>query len=129
MFDSLDFLYMPSRDAAADLAHFVDGLGGTLIFAIERFGTRVAMLRITEDGPAVLLAEHLEGDAPVLVYRVADLEAALSELEERRVSVAAHFGIPHGPGAELAVPGPQRIALYQLSRPEVAERLAGRRDF
>ncbi len=129
MFDSLDFLYMPSRDAAADITHFVDGLGGSLVFAIERFGTRVAMVRMTEDGPAVLVAEHLEGEAPVLVYRVADLEGALSELEDRGVSVAARFGIPHGPGAELAVPGPQRIALYELTRPEAPDRLAGRRDF
>jgi hypothetical protein len=129
LFASLDFLYMPSRNAAADIARFVDGLGGSLVFAIERFGTRVAMVRLTEDGPAVLLAEHLEGEAPVLVYRVADLEQALSELTDRGVSTSARFGIPHGPGAELAIPGPQRIALYQLTRPEVAERLAGRRDF
>ncbi len=129
LFGSLDFLYMPSRDVAADIAHFVDGLGGSLIFAIERFGTRVAMVRLTEEGPAVLLAEHLAGDTPVLVYRVADLEQALSELGDRGVSVAARFGIPHGPGAELATPGPQRIALYQLTRPEVRDRLAGRRDF
>ncbi|HEY1524034.1 MAG TPA: hypothetical protein VGF70_13555 [Solirubrobacteraceae bacterium] len=129
LFESLDFVYMPSRDAAADIARFVDGLGGSLVFAIERFGTRVAMVRLAEDGPAVLLAEHLEGDAPVLVYRVADLDPTLSELAHRGVEVAAHFGIPHGPGAELAISGPQRIALYQLTRPEVAERLAGRKDF
>jgi hypothetical protein len=33
--------------------------------------------------PALLLAGHLEGDQPVLVYRVADLELAIVELEER----------------------------------------------
>lgn len=65
----------------------------------------------------------------MLVYRVADLEQSLSELAGRGVAVAARFGIPHGPGAELATPGPQRIALYQLTRPEVPERMAGRRDF
>ena len=129
MFESLDFLYMPSRDAAADVVRFVEGLGASLVFAIERFGTRVAMLRLAEDGPAVLLAEHLEGEAPVLVYRVLDLERAISELAGHGVAAAARFGIPHGPGAELTLPGPQRIALYQLTRPEVAERLAGRRDF
>ena len=129
MFERLDFLYMPSRDVAADVSHFTAGLGGSLVFAIERFGTRVAMVRLAEDGPAVLLAEHLQGDAPVLVYRVADLEVALSELADTGVSVAARFGIPHGPGAELATPGPQRIALYQLTRPEIPERMAGRRDF
>jgi hypothetical protein len=129
LFESLDFLYMPSRDVEADLARFVDGLGGSPVFAIERFGTRVAMVRVTEGGPAVLLAEHLEGDAPVLVYRVADLEQALSELGDRGVGVAARFGIPHGPGAELALPGPQRVAVYQLTRPEIPGRMAGRRDF
>ena len=120
---------MPSRDVAADLAHFVDGLGGSLVFAIERFGTRVAMVQLTDEAPAVLLAEHLQGDAPVLVYRVADLEQALSDLSDRGVAVATRFGIPHGPGAELAIPGPQRIALYELTRPEIPERMAGRRDF
>jgi hypothetical protein len=39
------------------------------------------------------------------------------------------FEIPHGPGAEIANPGPQRIALYELTRPERAASIAGRRDF
>jgi hypothetical protein len=30
---------------------------------------------------------------------------------------------------EIANPGPQRIALYELTRPERAAGLAGRRDF
>jgi hypothetical protein len=77
----------------------------------------------------VLLAGHLEGDQPVLVYRVADLEGAIAELHAREVEVAARFEIPHGPGAELVNPGPQRVALYQLTRPEADRRLAGRRDF
>ncbi len=129
MFDSLDFLYMPSRDAAADLRYFTEGLGGNLVFAIEAFGTRVAMVSLTDQQPAVLLAEHLEGDQPVLVYRVADLEQATAELADRGVGTLVHFGIPHGPGAELDISGPQRIALYQLTRPGAPSRLAGRRDF
>jgi hypothetical protein len=129
MFGSLDFLYMPSRDVAADVRAYVDGLGATLVFAIERFGTRVAMLTMTASPPAVLLAEHLEGDRPVLVFRVPDLDQAVAELAERGVDVLVRFEIPHDPGVELALSGPQRIALYQLTRPEVAASLAGRRDF
>jgi hypothetical protein len=125
----LDFVYMPSQNVAAELGQWVDGLGGRLVFAIERFGTRVAMVEFATGSPAVLLAEHLEGDAPVLVYRVEELEQALSELERRGTETQARFGIPHGPGAELAVDGPQRVAVYQLTRPEVVARLAGRRDF
>jgi hypothetical protein len=129
VFGSLDFVYLPSRDVAADLARFTEGLGGSLVFAIERFGTRVAMVELASSPPALLLAEHLEGDAPVLVFRVDDLEAALTELTGRGTEVLARFGIPHGPGAELSLPGPQRVALYQLTRPEIPARLAGRRDF
>ena len=125
----LDFVYLPSRDVAADINHFTRGVGGELVFAIERFGTRVAMVKLTDDPPALLLAEHLEGDRPVLVYRVDDLDGKLAELQERGVEVLARFGIPHGPGAEIANPGPQRIALYELARPERAAGLAGRRDF
>jgi hypothetical protein len=129
MFQSLDFVYLPSRDVAGDITRFTDGMGGSLVFAIERFGTRVAMVELGSSPPPVLLAEHLEGEAPVLVFRVEDLEGELADLEERGVEVAARFGIPYGPGAELSLPGPQRVALYELTRPEIAERLAGRRDF
>lgn len=129
MFERLDFVYLPSRDVSAEVGHFSQGLGAELVFAIEAFGTRVAMLRLAPESPAILLAGHLEGDRPVLVYRVRDLELAIAELESRGVSVTARFEIPHGPGAELAGPGPQRLALYQLTRPEASERLAGRRDF
>src|SRR5436305_1949081 len=120
---------MPSRDAASDVRRFVDGLGGSLVFAIEAFGTRVAMVQLADGQPAVLLAEHLEGEQPVLVFRVDDLERALAELAGRGIKTLMRFGIPHGPGAELEISGPQRLALYQLTRPETAARLAGRRDF
>jgi hypothetical protein len=77
----------------------------------------------------LLLAGHIEGDQPVLVHRVADLELAITELEDRGVEIGARFEIPHGPGVELVSPGPQRLALYELTRPEAPERLANRRDF
>ena len=129
MFDSLDFVYMPSRDAAADLEHHAARLGAEPVFAIERFGTRVAMLRLSPDGPALLLAEHLEGERPILIFRVADLEAAIAELEGRGTELGARFEMPYGHGIELLSPGPQRFAIYELTRPERGESIAGRRDF
>jgi hypothetical protein len=129
VFDQLDFIYLPSRDVAAELDHLTTGLGAELVFAIEAFGTRVAMVRLTRDPPALLLAGHLEGDRPVLVHRVADLDRAAAELESRGVELGRWFEIPHGPGVEISSPGPQRLALYQLTRPEVPKRLVGRRDF
>jgi hypothetical protein len=129
MFDRLDFIYLPSRDVAADVAHFTGGLGAEVVFAIEAFGTRVAMVRLSPDPPPLLFAGHLEGDQPVLVYRVEHLDQAVAQLGDRRVEVAVEFEIPHGRGAEITNPGPQRLAVYERTRPEADQRLAGRRDF
>jgi hypothetical protein len=136
-FQQLDFLYMPSRDVAEDLAFFSEVLGGRVVFAIDSMGTRVAAVRLTEDPPLVLLTDHLEGDRPILVYRVADLETALTQLEARGLRREHTFEIPHGPicsfeapgSAPGSGPGGHRVAVYQLTRPEVAAHFEGRRDF
>ena len=129
MFERLDFIYLPSRDVAADVAHFTSGLGGEVVFTIEAFGTRVAMVRLAPDPPPLLFAGHLEGEEPVLVYRVEDLDQALAKLRHRHIDVGVEFEIPHGRGAEITNPGPQRVAVYERTRPDADERLAGRRDF
>jgi len=129
MFDRLDFVYLPSRDVAADLEHFTHGLGAELVFAIEAFGTRVAMVRLAPAPPPLLLAGHLQGDQPVLVFRVENLDRSVAELRDRDVELGIQFEIPHGRGAEITNPGPQRVALYERTRPDADERLAGRRDF
>jgi hypothetical protein len=79
-FQQLDFLYTPSRDVATDLAYFTQVLGGRVVFAVQEMGARVAAIRLAEGPPLLLLADHVEGDRPVLVYRVADLGAALGQL-------------------------------------------------
>ncbi len=129
MLDSLDYVYLPSRDVAADADRLVETFGARLVFAIEAFDTRVAMLELGESSPPVLLAGHLEGEQAILVYRTADLERALGKLELGGVAAVARFEIPPGPAAEVQMPGPQRLALYELTRPEVPRRLVGRRDF
>jgi len=128
-FEQLDFLYVPSRDVAGDLAFFNEVLGGRVVFAIDSMGTRVAAVELTEDPPLVLLTDHLEGDRPILVYRVPDLRVALTELEGRGWRREHTFEIPHGPICSFEGPGGHRVALYQLTRPEVAAHFEGRRDF
>ena len=128
-FDRLDFLYVPSRDVAGDLATFEGVLGGRVVFAVESMGTRVAAVRLTDDPPLVLLTDHLDGERPILVYRVDDLEASLAELEGRGWRRERTFEIPHGPISSFEVPGGHRVALYQLTRPEVGAHFEGRRDF
>jgi hypothetical protein len=128
-FTQLDFLYCPSRDVAAEAMYFTDVLGGELVFAIESGGTRVAALRLTGGPPLLLLADHVEGDRPILVFRVDDLAASLAELQSRGWQRADTFEIPHGPCCSFRTAGGHRVALYQLTRPEVAAHFEGRRDF
>ena len=128
-FEQLDFLYTPTRDVAGDLAYLTRVLGGRAVFAIEAMGTRVAAVELTEGPPLVLLTDHVEGERAILLYRVADLDTALAELETRGWEPAHRFEIPHGPCCSFTTPGGHRVALYQLTRPEVAEHFAGRFDF
>lgn len=129
MFEQLDYVYMPSRDVAADVAYFTAVLGARLIFAIDGMGTRVAMLALTDDPPRLLLAGHLEGDVPVLLYRVANLEAATAELRTRGWSDGHALEIPQGPVRSFEAPGGQRIGIYERTRPQVEASFEGRRDF
>lgn len=128
-FESLDYVYTPSRDVASDARYATDVLGGRLVFAIEGMGARVAMVELTEGPPAVVFNDHLEGDRPVLVYRVASIHAARAELEARGWAAGHSLEIPQGPVTTLAAPGGQRLAIYELARPGVIETFAGRRDF
>jgi len=127
--EGFDFLYMPSSDVEADLDFYTRVLGGEAVFAIERFGTRVARVKLSEQQPQLILAEHLEGEAPVLLHRVEDLEDAISTLAGRGLEVGAQFGFPHGSAASCRSPGGQRLAIYELTRPEADEKLSGRFDF
>lgn len=125
---SLDFLYMPSTDAAADAEHFTRLLGARLVFAVEGMGTRVAMVELT-GSPHILFAEHLSGERPVLVYRVAKFDDALSELNEEGWRKERSIEIPQGPCASFSSPGGHRVAIYELVRPGVIEHFEDRRDF
>jgi hypothetical protein len=129
VFDELEFIYCPSSDVSIERTHYVERLGAHVVFAIEAFDTRVAMLRLTATGPKLLLAQHVHGEQPVLIYRVPDLDAAEAELSARGVGLSPRFGFPDGDAVELEVPGPQRIAIYERTRPERAAQLEGRIDF
>jgi hypothetical protein len=128
-FLQLDYLYTPSHDVAADMRYFTDVLGGTLVFTIDSMGTRVAMIRLSAGPPHVLLTDHLEGDRPIFIYRVLDLPKALAGLKGRGWKKKQSLEIPMGPCCSFATPGGHRIALYELTRPDVVKHFEGRRDF
>ena len=128
-FDQLDFVYMPSRDVAADVRYFTEVLGAERIFAIEGMGTRVAMVKVSDSPPAILLTDHVEGDAPILVYRVPELRAAMAQLTERGWKKGRTLELPMGSACSFTAPGAQRLAIYERTRPSVVEHFAGQVDF
>jgi hypothetical protein len=128
-FQQLDFLYTPSIDVAADVAYFTEVLGGRVAFAVESIGGRVAGIELANGPPLVLLADHVEGERAILIYRVPDLQSALATLEGRGWKREGTFEIPHGPCCSFRTPGGHRLALYQMTRPEAAAHFNGRRDF
>ena len=125
---SLDYIYTPSGDVVRDLDYFEKVLGAEVVFAIDGMGTRVAMIRFG-DGAPLLLADHLKGDVPILVYRVAGLKTAITELEGRGWKRGRMIELPTGSACSFEAPGGQRIAIYEASRAFVVEGFAGRRDF
>lgn len=127
--DQLDFIYTPSDDVAADMRYFTEVLGARLVFAIDAMGIKVAMIELGDTSPRILLAGHLEGERPVLVYRVARLVDAMAELESRGWTSEGTLEIPQGPCSSFRTPGGHRVAIYELTRPEVVEQFSGRRDF
>ena len=100
-----------------------------MVFAIEDGGIRVAMVELTTGPPRILLTDHVEGERPILVYRVADIEATEVALRSRGWEPALSLEIPQGPVRSFRSAGGHRIAIYQLTRPDVMSHFEGRRDF
>ena len=129
LFQQLDYLYTPSTDVAADVQYFTGVLGARIAFAIDGMGARVAMVELTSGPPHVLLADHLDGERPILVYRVDDLRKATAALKKSGVEKQHSLEIPMGPCSSFVTPGGHRVALYELARPGVLEHFMGRKDF
>jgi hypothetical protein len=53
----------------------------------------------------------------------------MTKLESRGWERGTTLEIPQGPVCSFRAPGGQRMAVYELTRPPVAESFDGRRDF
>ena len=127
LFASLDFLYTPTADVDATVDHYVHALGAALLWKVRAMGTTVAAVRVSDGGPLILLAGHLDGEAPILVYRTDDYARTTTALKDAGVELD-EFEIPHGPCAAFRAQGGQPFAVYELTRPEAATQFDGRID-
>ncbi len=129
MFLSLDYLYVPAGEIEESLRYYTAQLGGELVWKIHAFNAWVAAVRLSPAGPMVLLADHLGGDTPILIYRVEQLESTIAELLARGWKAeSGPFEIPNGPCYTFRDPMGVRLAVYENQRPEVEQEFAGRID-
>jgi hypothetical protein len=128
VFRSLDFVYVPTEDVDETARRWVAGLGAELVWKVRGMGTVVALLRVAGEGPAILLSGHLGGEVPILIYRVDDYTAAVERLRAAGAEDLREVEIPHGPCAAFRAPGGQRLAVYELARPEADGFFTGRFD-
>ncbi|MFP5370834.1 MAG: hypothetical protein ACLGI3_08815 [Actinomycetes bacterium] len=127
LFASLDYVYVPAVDVDATVRAYVEDLGAQLVWKVRGMGTTVACVRVSADGPPVLLAGHLPGTVPILVHRVDSYEATVATLRAAGVELT-ELEIPHGPCASFTAKGGQRYAIYELVRPDAATHFDGRID-
>jgi hypothetical protein len=128
IFLSLDFVYVPTADVDLTVDEYVRLFGAEVRWKVRGMGTVVACVTVAGSGPAILLTGHLQGELPVLVYRVADYQATVAGLRGGGAQQIHELEIPHGPCASFLAPGGQRFALYELVRPEAAAFFEGRID-
>lgn len=128
-FEALEYVYWAAPEIDASIAFYTGALGGELLWRIRDGETWVAAVRLTESGPPVLLANHLEPGRGLLVYRVGSLERTRARLLSRGWALAGEpFELPQGPCLVLEDPGRQRIAIYERQRPDVDRQFLGRYD-
>ena len=127
MFRSLDFIYVPTDDVDAAARSYAEQLEAEMVWKVRGLSTVVACLRVSGEGPSILLSGHLEGPMPILIYRVDDHDATVAALRQAGVAVR-ELEIPHGPCATFRAPGGQRLAVYELTRPQAEGFFAGRVD-
>jgi len=78
--------------------------------------------------PRLLLTDHLASDAPILVFRVADLAGQVARLRARGVD-GWQLELLMGPAFSWTAPGGQRVAIYEPTRIGVVDHFVGRHDF
>jgi predicted enzyme related to lactoylglutathione lyase len=114
----LVYLYAGSADVDADLAFYVDGLGGELVWRFKEMGADVAAVRLG-DGPLWLLADHRKAPSVLPIWSVDDIDAAIDGLRaagwkgtENRVEV------PDGPCVVLTDASGNEIGLLHRVGPD-----------
>jgi len=128
MFESLDFVYIPAPDIESSVDYYKNILGGELLWKIHAYGVWVACIVLSEEEPYILLANHIEKNDIVLIYRVSNLEKTAFQLRSKGWKEEKRLEIPPGPCCTFRDPADNHIAIYEKQRPDVMKEFKGQID-
>jgi predicted enzyme related to lactoylglutathione lyase len=129
MFRSLDFLYIPAPDIESSVQYYTEVLGGKLLWKIHAFGVWVACIALSDvEKPYVLLADHIQKNDVMLIYRVDKLDSAIDQLKSKGWKEENRIEIPPGPCCTFRDPAGNALVIYENIRPDVLNEFRGRID-
>ena len=128
MFESLDFVYIPAPDIESSVDYYKNILGGELLWKIHAYGVWVACIVLSDEEPYILLANHIEKNDIVLIYRVSNLEKTAFQLRSKGWKEEKRLEIPPGPCCTFRDPADNHIAIYEKPRPDVMKEFKGQID-
>jgi catechol 2,3-dioxygenase-like lactoylglutathione lyase family enzyme len=116
------YLYVGVDDVRRAVDFYERALGAEFLWHFRRFGTEVAAVRVTDDGPQVLLAEHRRTPSCLPIWTVGDLDALVAHLTEAGFADrGVTDGTPDGPVHVLRDPDGNELGFLQPDRPRALE--------
>jgi hypothetical protein len=92
------YLYVGVDDVLAAVDFYERALGAEFLWHFRRFETEVAAVRVSAEGPKVLLAEHRPVPSCIPIWTVPDLEALVAHLAAAGFAArGVSDGTPDGP--------------------------------
>jgi predicted enzyme related to lactoylglutathione lyase len=123
LFKRLAYIYIGTKDYAADYAFYKNVLNAQLVWEFNRFGAKVAAFSLSGE-PYLLLADHVKEPCKRLIYEVDNLKDAAKILTARGWKAdSKKFGIPDGYCLNFNDPSGNEYAIAEMSRPRLLEQV------
>ncbi len=121
-FQNLDYLYVGCSDFERDVRFYRDILKAELLWAFNKFGSKVAAFKMAY-GPIVMLADHIKAPSVEPIFSVSNLDASIKTLKSRGVeNIQGPIETPTGRACSFKDSAGNRYSIVQNDKPDALER-------